>query len=124
MKKRTLVLPTLAMLALIGCTDSDELDGNSRIRQSYRSREDCLADWNNKPSDCQYNAHHNAYFGPWMSYYMYNSSFARYPHASGVYSEASQSVHSIPSGGFRGSRPTITRSGFGSIGHGFSGFGS
>lgn len=118
MKKRTLVLPTLAMMTLIGC--SDEIDRNERVRNTYASKEACLKDWNNKPEDCQFNPQYHGYVGPWYPYYMYMNGYNRglYRGSLGMVTYSEPAVV-VPRSSL-GSSGTISRGGFGTSAHGFS----
>ena len=117
MKKRLLVLPTVVALQLLGCSPR-EIDRDSKVRNSYRSREDCLKDWND-PKDCQEDHEHRAYVGPWYPYYMYQQRWASgaYRGSTGVFSETTGAFHSAPA---VGESVSISRGGFGSTGHGAS----
>jgi uncharacterized protein YgiB involved in biofilm formation len=99
----TLVLIGLAGLA--GCGDDDR-------RDVYASREDCLADWGNKPEDCtpateSRHANRGYFYGP---SYRYRSS------SGGTFSRSTGSTTSRSSGS--SSRSTgsssSSRGGFGS----------
>ena len=108
----TLVL--MGVAAVSGCTNNDETR-----RDVYASREDCLADWNNKPEDCSpaTNASHAArgfWYGP--SYY----SSGGYMGGSHYFSGGSWS-RSIGSTSSTGHSSSISRGGFGSTAHSSSG---
>jgi hypothetical protein len=100
----TLVLIGLAGLA--GC-------GDDQRRDVYASREDCLADWGNKPEDCTpaTQARHSSrgfFYGPSYSH----TSGGSYGRSGGSYSRSSGSTsRSI------GSSSSSSRGGFGSSGH-------
>ncbi|MBL0142602.1 MAG: hypothetical protein IPP91_11015 [Betaproteobacteria bacterium] len=101
----TLVLIGLAGLA--GC-------GEDR-RDVYASREDCLADWGNKPEDCtpatqSQHSRNGYYYGPSYIHRSWGSSGGR---GSGSLS-SSRSGSSSHSSGSSGS---TSRGGFGSSGH-------
>jgi uncharacterized protein YgiB involved in biofilm formation len=95
----TLVLIGLAGLA--GC-------GNDDRRDVYASREDCLADWGNKPEDCSpaTDSRHSSrgyFYGP--SYTHRSSSGGSYSRSSGsssrsIGSSSSSSSSSSSRGGF------------------------
>lgn len=97
----TLVLIGLAGLA--GCGADDR-------RDVYASREDCLADWGNKPEDCSpatdsRHASRGYFYGP--SYTHRSSSGGSYSRSSGA---SSRSIGSSSSS----SSPSSSRGGFGS----------
>jgi hypothetical protein len=106
----TLVLIGLAGLA--GCGDER--------RDLYASREDCLADWGNKPEDCtpatdQRHAGRGYFYGP---HYVHRSpgsgwSWGRSSSSSSSRSSTSSSSRSSSSWGSSGS---TSRGGFGSSG--------
>ncbi len=106
----TLVLIGLAGLA--GCGDER--------RDLYASREDCLADWGNKPEDCSpatdpQHAGRGYFYGP---HYVYRSSgsgwsWGRSSSSSSSRSSTSSSSRSSSSWGSSGS---TSRGGFGSSG--------
>jgi hypothetical protein len=108
--KITLVL--LGVAALAGCDRSDQAR-----RDVYASREDCLADWGNKPEDCTPStdpAHVSR--GLWIG--------PTYPMGTGFWgggwgSSTHSSSHSIGSSSPGG----VSRGGFGSTGsaHGSAG---
>ena len=98
----TLVLIGLAGLA--GCGDDDAR------RDIYASREDCLADWGNKPEDCtpateQRHASRGFYYGP--SYTHRSSSGGSYSRSSG---SSSRSIGSSSSSSSRGGFGSSARS--------------
>lgn len=101
-------------LVLIGAAGLTALSGCGRreadkMQNIYANREDCLADWGNKPEDCQLaaNEHHRRmgyYYGP---SYSSGSTYTR-----GGYSSSrpgSRSIGSTPTG-------SPSRGGFGSTG--------
>jgi hypothetical protein len=101
----TLVLVGVAALA--GCGD----DGK---RDVYASREDCLADWGNKPEDCTRateGAHrsHGYFYGP-----VYSGSRAASSWGS---SSGSHSAGATSQSRSIGSAGSSSRGGFGSSGH-------
>lgn len=95
---RSITLVLVGVAALAGCTE--------QRRDMYATREDCLADWGNKPEDCiPANPGHGAggvYYGP-----SYNVPWWRgtTSHISGSRSHAVSSVssRSVSRGGFGGS---------------------
>jgi hypothetical protein len=96
----TLVLIGLA--ALTGCGQDDTR------RDVYASRDDCLADWGNKPEDCTpaTDSRHSGrgyYYGPSYGYHSSGSGSS--------WSRSSGSSRSI------GSASGTSRGGFGSSGH-------
>jgi uncharacterized protein YgiB involved in biofilm formation len=98
----TLVL--IGVAALAGCGRAQE-----QRRDLYASREDCLADWGNKPEDCKPSTesrHRGFWYGP------------TYPIASGYSSSglARGSTRSIGSSS-AGSHSSVSRGGFGSSAH-------
>lgn len=103
----TLVLVGLA--ALGGCQRGEEPQ-----RQVYASREDCLADWSNKPADCTpatqpAHAAHGFWYGPIL--------FGSH----GGYSAFPPGGRSLGHTGASGSSSSITRGGFGSSARGSAG---
>ena len=97
----TLVL--IGVAALGGCGDGDDTR-----RDVYATREDCLADWGNRPQDCtpatdERHRSHGYFYGP--SYTHYSGT----PNSWGRSSSTNRSItHS--SGG-------VSRGGFGSSAH-------
>ena len=102
----TLVL--IGVAALSGCGDDD------KRRDVYATREDCLADWGNKPEDCTKatearHANHGFWYGP------------SYGYRSGS-SGSSWGGRSTNSGRSSfGSSSSTSRGGFGSTGRSSSG---
>lgn len=101
----TLVL--IGLTALTGCGEDDQR------RDVYASREDCLADWSNKPEDCTpaTEAKHRSsgfFYGP---AYGYRSS------GSGSSWTSRSSASSSSSGGRSIGSSSVSRGGFGSSGH-------
>lgn len=93
----TLVL--IGVAALAGCSE--------QRRDVYASREDCLADWGNKPEDCTpaagaptggrgYVGH---YYGPSYRIPWWRDS-SSYSHGSTLHARSSVSSHSVSRGGF------------------------
>ncbi len=106
--KVTLVL--IGVSALAGC------GGDDTRRDVYKSREDCLADWGNKPEDCQpaTNPEHRRlgyFYGP---SYTYNSMWGSRGWTS-TSSSHSRSAFSTSSHG------SVSRGGFGASGHSSAG---
>jgi uncharacterized protein YgiB involved in biofilm formation len=99
----TLVLIGLATLA--GCGEDD------RRRDVYASREDCLADWANKPEDCtpateDRHRGRGYFYGP---VYPYRSSGS-----GSTWTSRSSSGRSIGSSSYSGGSRSVSRGGFGS----------
>lgn len=102
----TLVL--IGVAALTGCSRVEQ-----QRRDVYASREDCLADWGNKPEDCTpatepRHAGRNFYYGPM---YNYRSGSGGSGWTQGA--RGSRAVGSSSSG--------VSRGGFGSTGHSSAG---
>jgi hypothetical protein len=102
----TLVL--IGAAALSGCGSDEEK------RDLYASREDCLADWSNKPEDCTpatESQHRNRgfFYGP-----IYSGSRSSSSWGSGTGSSRASGSTSSRSIGSTGSS---SRGGFGSSGH-------
>ena len=100
----SLVLIGIATLA--GCGEDDTR------RDVYKTREDCLADWNNKPQDCTpaTEARHSGsgyWYGPAYGYHSGGSDSTWTRNATGNRAIGSSSS-SAPG------RSSITRGGFGS----------
>jgi uncharacterized protein YgiB involved in biofilm formation len=100
----TLVLIGVASLAACG------READTR-RDVYKTREDCLADWANKPEDCQRatdprHASSGFWYGPIYPYRSYSSGNAW---TNGVRSD-SRAIGSSPAGG----SAAVSRGGFGS----------
>jgi uncharacterized protein YgiB involved in biofilm formation len=102
----TLVL--IGVAALSGCSDE-------RKRDVYRSREDCLADWANKPEDCtpateSRHAGSGFFYGPWYASrgFFGNSAWTRN-------ATTNRSVSSV------GHASSVMRGGFGASGHSSAG---
>ena len=98
----TLVL--VGVSALAGC------GGDDTRRDVYRTREDCLADWGNKPEDCR-PAGDQRHRG--MGYF-YGPSYIHHSGGSGATwtgggTQGSRAIGSTPSS-------TVSRGGFGSSG--------
>lgn len=111
----TLVLIGLGTLA--GC--GDERDSR---RDVYASREDCLADWGNKPEDCtpatdRRHAGSGFFYGP---LYTGRSGFSGPSWGASGSRPGSRSIGST-GGGSRSGGSSISRGGFGSSGHASSG---
>ena len=100
-------------LALIGVAALAAGCGDEQRRDVYASKEDCLADWGNKPEDCtpateQRHASHGFWYGP-----MYGGFWRS---GSGWSSRSSsRSIGSSSPGG--GSHSSVSRGGFGSSAH-------
>ncbi len=113
----TLVFIGLASLG--ACTD----EGDAR-RDVYASREDCLADWGNKPEDCT-PATHPRHTGS-GSHYFYGPSYSsrgggNWGSRSGPARSGSRAISSVSGGHASGGSSGVSRGGFGSSGHSASG---
>lgn len=113
----TLVLIGLASLG--GCSG----EGESR-RDVYASREDCLADWGNKPEDCTPATHPRHSSSSSGSHYFYGPSYASRGGGSwgsdaGPARSGSRALSSVT--GSHGGSSGTSRGGFGSTGHSSSG---
>lgn len=100
----TLVL--IGVAALSGCGGAEDAR-----RDVYATREDCLADWANKPEDCNpatqpNHAAHGFWYGPIYPYRGYSGGNA--------WTGGTRSLGSTAAGSGSSSRPGITRGGFGS----------
>ena len=110
----TLVLVGLAAVA--GCSREPEMK-----RDVYASKEDCLADWGNKPEDCtpatdrpRHGSGGFFFYGP-----MYSALARGGPSWSGSGVRPGSHAVGTASSGSGGS--SISRGGFGSSGHSSSG---
>lgn len=97
---RSITLVLIGVAALAGCSEDK--------RDMYATREDCLADWGNKPEDC-------APATPGRSSGVYYGPSYRVPwwggwHGSSSASRASHALSSVPS-------HSVARGGFGSSAH-------
>ena len=108
----TVTLVLIGAAALAGCSDNR--------RDVYASKEDCLADWGNKPEDCspatdQKHASRGFFYGPYYSSHGYSGT--NWSRSAGTFSSsrASGSSRSIGSSG------SSSRGGFGSSGRSSSG---
>jgi hypothetical protein len=102
----TLVLIGVASVA--GCSRTEER------HDVYKSREDCLADWGNKPEDCKPATEpRHASSGFWYGPMYYASS--RFFGGGGGWSSGS-GTHAIGSSSSR-SGSSVSRGGFGSTAH-------
>ena len=104
----TLVL--LGVAALAACTDDTR-------RDVYKSREDCLADWGNKPEDCTRasdprHAGMGYFYGPMYAYRSWGSSGSSWT-SGGARGNHSAFSTSTSSG--------VSRGGFGATGHSSAG---
>jgi uncharacterized protein YgiB involved in biofilm formation len=100
----TLVLVGIATLS--GCGEDDTR------RDVYKTREDCLADWGNKPSDCTpatdtRHASSGYFYGPAYGYRSGGSGSAWTSRSSSSRSIGSSSAS-------RGGSSSVSRGGFGS----------
>lgn len=103
----TLVL--IGVAALAGCGEDD------KRRDVYASREDCLADWGNKPEDCtpatdRAHSSRGYFYGPSYGYRSSSSGSTWNRSSSSTSSRSSGSSRSIGTSG-------TSRGGFGSSGH-------
>ncbi len=94
-------LALIGVAALAGC-------GGEQRRDVYKSREDCLADWNTKPEDCKpatdaQHASRGYWYGP-----IYPIPFG---YSSSAFQGRARSIGSSSSGTHSGS---VSRGGFGS----------
>lgn len=99
----TLVLIGVATLAACG-------DEQEKRRDVYATREDCLADWANKPEDCKpateaRHAQHGFWYGP------------IYPIPFGTSSGSAWTGSGVRSGSHALGSSTVSRGGFGSSAH-------
>jgi len=104
----------IGLAALGGC-------GGTR-QDVYASRDDCLADWGNKPEDCKPsgNPKHSGlgYFvGPMIAHSMFGRGFGGW---GGEGAGGTSSRSSFSGGSTSGSR-SVSRGGFGSSGRSSSG---
>lgn len=111
-KSARVTLVLIGLTALAGCGEDD------RRRDVYASREDCLADWGNKPEDCtpatdQRHASRGYYYGPYYGYHSTGSG------STWTRSSSSRSIGHSYSGGSHSSG--TSRGGFGSSGRSSSG---
>jgi uncharacterized protein YgiB involved in biofilm formation len=105
-------LALIGVAALSGCGRGEE-----QRRDVYATREDCLADWGNKPQDCTpateaRHASHGFWYGP--SYgipYGYSSSSSWTPRSG------ARAIGSSSLGSRSGSSSSVSRGGFGSSSH-------
>jgi hypothetical protein len=102
-------------LVLIGVASVAACSRTEERHDVYKSREDCLADWGNKPDDCRLateprHASSGFWYGP--MYYGHSGFFG----GSGWSSSGGGGAHALgSSGGSSGS--SISRGGFGSSAH-------
>jgi hypothetical protein len=102
-------------LVLIGVAGLAGCGGGEERRDVYASREDCLADWGNKPEDCTpATQSHHARQG-----YFYGPSYTH--HGGGWGSSSSSTVRGTGTGHSIGTHSSTSRGGFGSSGHSSSG---
>lgn len=105
-------LALVGVAALAGCGRSEE-----QRRDVYATREDCLADWGNRPADCSpateaRHASHGFWYGP--------SYGIPYGHTSGNSWAPRSGARAIGSSSFgsrSGSSSSASRGGFGSSSH-------
>ena len=101
-------LALIGVAALAGCNRAEE-----QRRDVYATREDCLADWGNKPEDCKpatepRHASHGFWYGPLYGIPHGYSSGSAWTPRSGA-----RSIGSSTSGS-RSSSSSVSRGGFGS----------
>jgi uncharacterized protein YgiB involved in biofilm formation len=106
---------TRVTLVLIGCAALGGCSEDDQRRDVYATREDCLADWGNKPADCTPASearHHGTgyWYGP---SYGYRSGSSGSTWTSGARSSSGRSIGSSSS--------SVSRGGFGSSGRSSSG---
>jgi uncharacterized protein YgiB involved in biofilm formation len=104
---------TRVTLVLIGVAALAAACGDEKRRDVYATKEDCLADWGNKPQDCtpateQRHASHGFWYGPMYGGFM---------RGGGGWSSRSGSRSIGSSSPGSGSRSSISRGGFGSSAH-------
>ncbi|HET9653102.1 MAG TPA: hypothetical protein VFP36_12960 [Usitatibacter sp.] len=99
-------------LVLIGVAAASGCSGDDTRRDVYKSREDCLADWGNKPEDCQpaTDARHRG-FG-----YFYGPSYVYHSGGSGATWTGGSHARSIGS-----TSSGVARGGFGASGRSAAG---
>jgi hypothetical protein len=116
MLKKVRKSSTRVTLVLIGLAG---LAGCGSERDVYATREDCLADWGNKPEDCtpatdSRHAGRGFFYGPARSFsYRYSGSGSGWSRSSG----SASSTRSSSSSRSSGSSGSSSRGGFGSSGH-------
>jgi len=103
----------IGVAALTGCGEDDAR------RDVYATREDCLADWGNKPEDCTpatepRHASHGFFYGP---FYGIPSAYSR--SSAWTPRSGARAIGSSTSGS--SSRSSVSRGGFGSSSHSSSG---
>src|SRR5436190_9410480 len=108
-KSSRVTLVLIGITALAGCGADDTR------RDVYRTRDDCLADWGNRPQDCAPSTdpkHHGmGYFiGPAYAYRSGAGSLGWSDDSSGGGSSSRSSSRSVGS-------TAVSRGGFGSSGH-------
>ncbi|HUL96509.1 MAG TPA: hypothetical protein VLT89_10880 [Usitatibacter sp.] len=113
-KSSRVTLVLIGVAAVAGCSGGDDTR-----RDVYASRDDCLADWNNKPEDCQpatqpSHAARGFWYGP--TYY----SSGGYT-GGGHFFSGGSGTRSIGSTSASGHSSSISRGGFGSTAHSSSG---
>ena len=96
--KVTLVL--VGVSALAGCGGGDDTR-----RDVYKTREDCLADWGNKPEDCkpateQRHRSMGYFYGPSYLYHSGGSGSTWTPGTNSHRAIGSTSSHGVSRGGF------------------------
>ena len=114
-KSSRITLVLIGVAAVAGCSSDDDTR-----RDVYASREDCLADWNNKPQDCQpatqpAHASRGFWYGP-----MYYHSTGGWTGGSHFFSGGSSS-RSLGSTSGSSHSSHIARGGFGSSAHSSAG---
>src|SRR5689334_13311274 len=119
MRKRLRKSSSRVTLGLIGVAALGGCGGDDPRQDAYASREDCLADWGNKPEDCTpatqpAHASRGFWYGPSYMYHSGGSGWTWGSSARGTRSIGSTS-HSYSSGSH------VSRGGFGSSAHSSSG---
>ena len=108
-------LALIGVAALAGCDQAEE-----QRRDVYATKEDCLADWGNKPEDCTpateaRHASHGFWYGPFYGVPgAYSRSTGWTPRSGARSIGSSTSGFSRSSGS---SHSSVSRGGFGSSGH-------
>ena len=112
-KRKSSARVTLALIGVAALATGCSRDEEQR-RDVYATREDCLADWANKPEQCtpateQRHASRGFYYGP---FYGIPHGYSR--DSSWTPRSGARAIGSSSSGG---SHSSVSRGGFGSSGH-------